>query len=718
MKRAFSSASKSLRHAVYRAPLVSVALTVICSVLAVHESGFFVIPALLIPMLLCSIKTWRLVLLCLILGMFAGGIALRQNQVDEAMMIHENQMTYGDSLCLETSGSIVKTFQKSAWIQCDHLPPPLPPHARMEIIPPEGITMKLGEKWAFRAVTKSIPPLKTPGGFDRRNWLRHNHITCRLQCISAHREGEGSLWSQTLALSEAWRNSVAETLACGSSMQDTRVQVMVSLLLGDKRQMARETLDSFREGGCLHVFAVSGLHVGLAAGLIFFALIRCRLHPITARLLTLPALVIYVFVTGMSVSAMRALVMICLFFIGTAFRQKVHAINILSLAVILFLLWEPAQLYDAGFLLSFLIFAIIVLVGSWETHRPPWWRPDPLIPTLIYTRREKFSINSERKIRIAIVLSLCCWLAAIPVTIACFGTFNLYSAALNIAIVPLIPPLMASCILGVVFFWCSPILLAINAFSRYLAAILLSVTGFFADQPQALVPWSLPAQAGQALILPLASGECTLALGNPALIINPGSIADATFTVIPALQSQGFTPHAVLLTHWRKNKTQGIEPLTQQYPKIIRVGNPLKEKTSSLLTTPTGDHLSILMTSNPWETNLMDDASPLVLWEHQGKKLLYLGNAPFASFTSIASSLGHIDLVIVGAHPKDPIPLDHLLRLTGATTLIMLPNGRSQEPSNISKNIHLYRPAQEGWLSIDMSSTPPRVKKSNLPFIN
>lgn len=59
----------------------------------------------------------------------------------------------------------------------------------------------------------------------------------------------------------------------------------------------------------MHVFAVSGMHVGLAAMLILGLLRLLLIRPPVARLACIPLLALYVFVTGMSVSALRALIM-------------------------------------------------------------------------------------------------------------------------------------------------------------------------------------------------------------------------------------------------------------------------------------------------------------------------------------------------------------------------------------------------------------------------
>ena len=70
----------------------------------------------------------------------------------------------------------------------------------------------------------------------------------------------------------------------------------------------------FLESGCMHVFAVSGMHVGVAAMLVLGVLRLLYVRPRAARLACIPLLAVYVFVTGMSASALRAFIMAAVWF--------------------------------------------------------------------------------------------------------------------------------------------------------------------------------------------------------------------------------------------------------------------------------------------------------------------------------------------------------------------------------------------------------------------
>lgn len=80
------------------------------------------------------------------------------------------------------------------------------------------------------------------------------------------------------------RERAASLLREGAPPDDEARQVMVSAVLGDKTDARPETMAKFLESGCMHVFAVSGMHVGVAAMLVLGMLRLLHVHPRAARL--------------------------------------------------------------------------------------------------------------------------------------------------------------------------------------------------------------------------------------------------------------------------------------------------------------------------------------------------------------------------------------------------------------------------------------------------
>lgn len=674
-----------LRQLILHAPLFLPAIAVTGSILAVWSHPSYGIMPLAAALLCAVSRQGKELLLCLILSAAAGGLTLiGQQQYSRAR--HAFHEPAGER---SVEGSVVRCLSRSVWVRPDE------GSVAYEILPPEGTHPRLGERWAFTGAVREPATSGIPGTFDREAWLKRNQVLGRLDAVSAWHEGRGNTWSRVLACSETLRQRVIAILQEGAAPGCVETQIMVSLLLGEKRGLDPGVYEDFRTSGSLHIFAVSGLHIGIAALLCLGLFQGCGIHPVRARLATLPLLAGYVFVTGMPVSAMRALVMTAILFAATALRQRSNALNTLSLAALVFLLVNPMQLLDAGFQLSFCIFGVIAVAGMWQSRRRPVWSPDPLIPPRIHSPVERFLVRRERAIRLVAVLSICCWLAAIPLTAGNFGTVNLYSALTNTLMTPLIPLLMLSCMLSIAVSWCPALLPAVNAVSRMLAHLLYQLSHGVAALPAALVPFSLPAGHDEFMVIPHAHGRAAVILGNPGLLIDAGSAQDIQFAVGPALFDQGFTPKAHLLTKPQKKLRDGASALNTLWPEMTQLG------TASALalphTLPYRDG-SITIHPAPFTKRygIMDDECPVIVWHCRGARLLHIGDASLHTVMQLPSDAVRADVLIIGRHARDPVESIEWITSTGARHVVFTAPQPEDWLARLERVIKVERSGQSG----------------------
>ncbi len=134
------------------------------------------------------------------------------------------------------------------------------------------------------------------------------------------------------------------------------------MALGRKDLFSGDLRREFSAAGISHIFAISGLHVGLVSAFIFF-LIKISIGRISffllympvqriAALATLPAVWSYVIITGSSVSSIRAGIMISVYLLGILIGRGQDLLNTLAIAVALILLTMPLSLFDISFQLS------------------------------------------------------------------------------------------------------------------------------------------------------------------------------------------------------------------------------------------------------------------------------------------------------------------------------------------------------------------------------
>lgn len=148
----------------------------------------------------------------------------------------------------------------------------------------------------------------------------------------------------------------------------------VAIMTGDRAGLMQEDVEAMRQSGLAHLLAISGLHMGMVGGLIFFA-IRLILsffphlalnYPIKkwAALIAILGLGGYLMVSGGSVSALRAFIMITMVFLAICFDRTAISMRNLALAALFILILYPESLLSAGFQMSFA--AVFCLIAFYE----------------------------------------------------------------------------------------------------------------------------------------------------------------------------------------------------------------------------------------------------------------------------------------------------------------------------------------------------------------
>ncbi len=134
-----------------------------------------------------------------------------------------------------------------------------------------------------------------------------------------------------------------------------------AMLFGDRTRLTQQLRVGFQRTGSFHLFVVSGMHVALLAGLLFWLARRLRFSQWLATLATLAIVTAYALLTGFGVPVQRALLMTAVFlFTGLLTRQR-NSFNALGAAALAVLIWSPRALFEASFQMTFL--AIVAIAG-------------------------------------------------------------------------------------------------------------------------------------------------------------------------------------------------------------------------------------------------------------------------------------------------------------------------------------------------------------------
>jgi competence protein ComEC len=128
---------------------------------------------------------------------------------------------------------------------------------------------------------------------------------------------------------------------------------MEAMLLGDKGGIPRSVYKDMIKSGTVHILVVSGFNVGIVAGILALILKVMRVNRMARLAVIAPALVLYCVMTGASPPVVRATVMGLFFLFSWYVRRDPGIFQALGLSAFAILAFNPQQIYDASFQLSF-----------------------------------------------------------------------------------------------------------------------------------------------------------------------------------------------------------------------------------------------------------------------------------------------------------------------------------------------------------------------------
>jgi competence protein ComEC len=140
----------------------------------------------------------------------------------------------------------------------------------------------------------------------------------------------------------------------GHPFSETHTEALIeALLLGERHNIDRATNEAFRKTGLLHLISLSGMHMSILVGLIWWSCKPAGFSKRTRAVICMAATALFIVVVPPQGPLLRAAVIVWAYCASILLRRRSNAINSLSLAVIVLLLIQPTQLFDAGWQLSF-----------------------------------------------------------------------------------------------------------------------------------------------------------------------------------------------------------------------------------------------------------------------------------------------------------------------------------------------------------------------------
>ena len=207
----------------------------------------------------------------------------------------------------------------------------------------------MGSYVAVRGKYYDYTEAANPGEFNADSYYRSIGICGRLTRAKVVADsGKYSHLSETLyRLRERWKNRLYQIFP------EKEASIMATMLLGEKKELDQDIKDLYTRNGIVHILSISGLHISILGMGIYRFLRRVGLPAWLAALLGSSALVLYGILTGLSVSAMRAIGMYLYRMLAEAVGRTYDMLTALGVMAAALLFANPSYIHNAGFLLSF-----------------------------------------------------------------------------------------------------------------------------------------------------------------------------------------------------------------------------------------------------------------------------------------------------------------------------------------------------------------------------
>jgi len=137
--------------------------------------------------------------------------------------------------------------------------------------------------------------------------------------------------------------------------------VLSAMLFGDRTRLQHSMRSAFERTGSFHLLVVSGLHITIVIGLIFWLARKLRIRQLPATLLAISLALPYAFLTGFAPPVQRALWLSAVYLFSRILYRERAALNAIGIASIGVLMHNPSALFDASFQMTFL--AVLSIAG-------------------------------------------------------------------------------------------------------------------------------------------------------------------------------------------------------------------------------------------------------------------------------------------------------------------------------------------------------------------
>ncbi len=255
---------------------------------------------------------------------------------------------------------------------------------------------------------------RNPGGFDYRKYLLRQRIVA---CLFSGQSNIKKMGEKSSALGKIFLFKQNRERIIRKLLPFEEGALLNGIVFGERSEIPVDILENFKSSGIFHLFAISGFHVGVLLSFFYFITVQAGVRPRARALLTMMIIIFYVIMTGGYPSVLRAGLMGILVLGGIILERDTEIVNSICCAAFFILLFQPQQLFDIGFQLSFVATLGIVLLVS------------PL---------QKCFCFLPQWLRIPLSVTLAAQSVTLPLMMIYFHQFSLIGLIANLIVVPMV----------------------------------------------------------------------------------------------------------------------------------------------------------------------------------------------------------------------------------------------------------------------------------------
>lgn len=562
----------------------------------------------------------------------------------------------------------------------------------------------------LRLVVASQPQLeqRNPGGFDFVKTLTDRGYAGSVQVLTAEQLGWGSGFAILRGWSEDLREILGNKITNGISTVENG-QLIRAIALGEKPRNA-SLMEDFRKTGTMHVFAVSGLHVGLMGLIVGLVAKALRLPPRLTIYLIILMMFGYAFVTGLRPPALRAALMGAIYLSRYLLNRRATVTNNLLAAALIVLACDTFQLWQTGFQLSFFVVAIILFL------EPRLWKrvaflseQDAFLPKPLWNRWQRWSTQVRTHVLRSFTVSGAAWTGSAPLSLLYFGWFTPIATFASVVMIYGAFLILAIAFLSLAVGLLSPTAaVAVNQGNSLIAGGARSSTTAMSNWPGAwrqLRPHG-PWRNGLCVFdIPFGGGAIHLDAGG-GVLIDGASTFHYWATIRPALEGAGLSCDSLIGSHTDAQHVGGLRSFLENEPvdqllvpegeragsmanlreSALAAGVPVVEARGGMRLPIDADTSIEVLTGGDPEPSRGDDRGLVLMIHHHGWRILYTADAGYSTEKRLLSAGRNLsaDVWICGRNSSDLTGHDHFVTAVAPRVIIATdrryPAGESLPP--------------------------------------